>query len=268
MPNKPTLLFAHANGFPAGSYKQLFSQLEDDFNIIAIDKLGHNPAYPINNNWSNVAEELIKYIEQHADGPVIGVGHSMGGMATFLAAYQRPELFSQVIMLDPPLAMSYGSLAFYLAKKTGQIDKLTPAGKTQYRKTQWDNRQACYDNLAPKGLFKGFSEQGVWDYIDSATKQRADGKLHLHYSVDAECTAFRTVPDNMEFKRKPLAVPGTLVRFSDGVIRPYFAQRLAKLHKMDCRTVAGGHMLPLQEPEGVGKLIKGIVASLSASNPK
>ncbi len=260
---KPTLHFAHANGFPAGSYKQLFAQLESDFNIIALEKMGHNPIYPINDNWSNLAQELVAYLKQHATEPVIGVGHSMGGIATFLAAYQRPELFSQIIMLDPPLAMSYGSLAFYLAKKTGYMDKMTPAGKTQYRKTQWDNRQACYDNLAPKGLFKGFNEEAIWDYINAATKTREDGKLHLHYSVDAECAAFRTVPDNMEFKRKPLVVPGTLIRFEDGVIRPYFAQRLAKLHKMDCRTVTGGHMLPLQEPEFVAGLIKEMVLGVS-----
>lgn len=262
--SKPTLHFAHANGFPAASYKQLFSHLEDLVDIIAIEKMGHNPAYPINNNWSNLAQELIAYLEQHANQPVIAVGHSMGGLATFLAAYQRPELFKQLIIIDPPLAMSYGSVAFYLAKKTGYMDKLTPAGKTQYRKTQWDSRQACFDNLAPKYLFEHFSKQSLWDYIDAATDTQADGSVKLHYSVDAECKAFRTVPDNIEWLRKPLSVPATLVRCSTGVMKPYFAQRLAKRHQMDYREVTGGHMLPLQEPESVAELIKEVVGSLSA----
>lgn len=258
MTAKPILHFAHANGFPAGSYKQLFTQLSDRFNVIALEKMTHDPAFPVTNNWGSLADELIHYLELHASEPVIGVGHSMGGMATFLAAYQRPELFSQIIILDPPLAMSYGSLAFFLAKKLGFIDKITPAGKTQYRKTQWDNRQACYANLAPKGLFKGFSEQGIWDYIDAATSTLADGRVQLHYSVKAECDIFRSVPDNIEFKRQPLVVPASLVRFETGVLQPCFAKRLAKLHNMDYRSVTGGHMLPLQQPESVAALIKGI----------
>lgn len=260
---KPTLHFAHANGFPAGSYKQLFAQLESDFNIIALEKMGHNPIYPINDNWSNLAQELVAYLEQHATEPVIGVGHSMGGMATFLAAYERPELFKQLIIIDPPLAMGYGSIAFYLAKKAGYIDKLTPAGKTQYRKTQWDSKQACFDNLQAKYLFEHFSEQSLWDYIDAATDTQADGSIELHYSVDAECTAFRTVPDNIEWLRKPLSVPATLVRCNSGVMKPYFAQRLAKRHKMDLKTVTGGHMLPLQEPGNIAGLIKKVVGRLS-----
>jgi hypothetical protein len=47
-----------------------------------------------------------------------------------MASFRRPELFSQVIMLDPPLFWVKHSFAFHLAKlfKPKIVDKITPAG--------------------------------------------------------------------------------------------------------------------------------------------
>ena len=54
--------FAHANGFPAGSYKTLFDYFPDHFKIIALDKYGHNEQKPINHNWQAQVDELINFL--------------------------------------------------------------------------------------------------------------------------------------------------------------------------------------------------------------
>ncbi len=125
MVDTPILHFAHANGFPAGCYNKLFGLLRGDYTVIAIEQMGHNSHYPVDDNWENLTRELIDYIERNAGGSaIIGIGHSMGGILTFLASYKRPELFKGIIMLDPPLA--YGPLAFflYLGKKLGLRERL------------------------------------------------------------------------------------------------------------------------------------------------
>ena len=61
---KDTIHFAHANGFPGGTYKRMLEPLKEKYNIIAMDRLGHNPLYPVNNNWTNLADELIANIKK------------------------------------------------------------------------------------------------------------------------------------------------------------------------------------------------------------
>jgi predicted alpha/beta superfamily hydrolase len=51
---------------------------------------------------------------------VIGLGHSFGSLLTLMAAYKKPQLFSQVIIMDPPFVI--GSKAFLVISR--QLRKL------------------------------------------------------------------------------------------------------------------------------------------------
>ena len=55
--------FAHANGFPAESYKTLFSYLPASWQRLSVDKFGHSSRWPVNNNWKNQAAELIECVQ-------------------------------------------------------------------------------------------------------------------------------------------------------------------------------------------------------------
>ena len=61
-------------------------------------------------------KSLIVSCNNHKGRKVIGLGHSLGSVLTLMASYRRPELFSQVIMLDPPLIIGKASFVFHLAK--------------------------------------------------------------------------------------------------------------------------------------------------------
>lgn len=56
--------FAHANGFPAGSYSAMFSALPDHFHRLHVERFGHDPQLPVNGNWRNQVQELIKHIKK------------------------------------------------------------------------------------------------------------------------------------------------------------------------------------------------------------
>ena len=56
--------FAHANGFPAGSYSAMFSALHDHFHRLHVERFGHDPQLPVNGNWRNQVQELIKHIKR------------------------------------------------------------------------------------------------------------------------------------------------------------------------------------------------------------
>ena len=92
--------FSHANGFPAKTYSVLFEHLKNH-KISAIDNLAEKRVLP-EINWNDLTEDVLDSVGKFKE-PVIGVGHSLGGILTLLAAAKKPNIFHTVILLDPPL---------------------------------------------------------------------------------------------------------------------------------------------------------------------
>ena len=128
-----TLFFAHANGFPSATYGKLFAALAPEYQVRHLPQHGHDPRFPVNDNWSNLVDELIHHLEQH-DEPVWGVGHSLGGVLHYHAALLRPELYRGVAMLDSPVLTLADKVVIRAAKRFGFIDRITPAGRTLGRR--------------------------------------------------------------------------------------------------------------------------------------
>lgn len=258
------LYFAHANGFPVGSYQAFLKPLSAVYALHYIPKLGHSAAYPIDNNWHSTAAEICAYIESHAIAPVVGVGHSFGSLALLQAAIQKPQLFAQIVVIEPPLVMSYGALAMYLAKLFKRADQLTPAGRTMRRRSSWQDGATLFADWRKKSLFQDFSDENLRIHIDAATVELPDGTRQLDYRVDVEAEVFRTMPTDLECLRRKLPMPATLVCAEKSDLHnPYFAKRLCKLYGMTLRQGAGGHLLPLELPEQTAALVLEILEGKS-----
>ena len=82
-----TIVFSHANGFPAGTYQQLFKAWRAaGYRVKAVDQFGHDPRYPVTNNWPRLRDQLIDFIDAEVGGPALLVGHSLGGLLSLMAA--------------------------------------------------------------------------------------------------------------------------------------------------------------------------------------
>ncbi|MFO9655761.1 alpha/beta hydrolase, partial [Legionella pneumophila serogroup 1] len=167
--------FAHGNGFPSLCYKQLLEQLETRFDCCFIDKIGHDPDYPVGENWHNLVAEIIASIKRQAEQPVIAVGHSLGGVLSLLAAIEQPKLFKAIIMLDSPLIGAFKSSMVRLAKALGIIDRVTPAFRTKKRREHWQNYEQLISYLKTRDLFKTFTEECLNDYIKYGLQYKEDG---------------------------------------------------------------------------------------------
>ena len=65
-----TIVFSHANGFPAGTYRVLFDAWRDaGWQVAAVDKFGHDPRYPVSSNWPKLRDQLIDFIDDEVGGP-------------------------------------------------------------------------------------------------------------------------------------------------------------------------------------------------------
>ncbi|MGM0562906.1 MAG: alpha/beta fold hydrolase [Pseudomonadota bacterium] len=245
------LHFAHANGFPADTYRRLFEALQArGFDKpVAIPQMGHQPEHPVTDGWHHLVDELCHYLEHHCPVPVVGVGHSFGAVVTLMAAHRRPELFHGVIMLEPPLAMGLGGILYRWAKTLGQVERISPAGKSRHRRQTWPDIDSAVHNLADKSLFRGIPRDTVRDYVCAATRENKDGERQLSYEVDVECEIFNTLPHHLG-KLPPCPRPGLIVRGSDSAVtRSSWTRTLARRQGFDYEELEGGHLFPLQHPD-------------------
>lgn len=254
--SKIHLHFAHANGFPAGSYQQIFSQLPSDFEVHALTKFAHSERFPVNANLGNQVAELIDHLEHKVAKPVYAVGHSMGAVVSFMAACERPDLFKGVIMLDPPIASGLARIAFKLLKYSPLIDKFSPAGKAKVRCQTWPLDTDLVAYFKTKALFKNFQLECIQDYVSSAIDER-EGKLQLNFDAQIEASIYRNVPDNINLYYRRLSVPSLLVTgsHSDVCIPSFLASFVKKTNIEHFIFEGGGHMFPLEKTYQVAKVI-------------
>ena len=130
-PSKPILYFAHANGFPADCYQVFFAPFAAQYEVKYLPVLAMNPEYPVTSTWDLLVEEVIADITAQAKGcKVVGVGHSFGSLLLLMASYKRPELFEQVVLMDPPFLMgdlarvSVSCCCFALAASKGMSQRM------------------------------------------------------------------------------------------------------------------------------------------------
>ena len=84
---KPIIHFAHANGVPSKVYSKLFDQLSDEYQIVYVPLIGPDKRYPISNHWPHLVDQVIDSVIQQGQGqPVIGLGHSLGSVLTYMAS--------------------------------------------------------------------------------------------------------------------------------------------------------------------------------------
>lgn len=261
----PPLLFAHANGFPGMSYRSLLTPLQQRFTIHAVERLGHHPDYPVGANWLALRDELL---EQAAatTGPVVGVGHSMGGVLMAMAAEQAPEHFRCIVMLDPPLMLGMDAWSMKLAKRFGFIDRVTPAGKSKGRRAEWPDREAMASHLGRRGLFRRFTPEALLDYVEGGSRLREDGSAELLYDPAIETEIFRHLPDHLSRVPRRLKVPFAVLVGSDSdLITPRRRRRLAA-HGIALDVVPGTHMFPMEHPEETRQALLSMVDRLLAES--
>ena len=246
---------AHANGIPGASYQPVIDRLKPHSGF-AIPRLGHDPRYPFTHNWRGLIEELIAYLEQHASEPVVGVGHSLGSIVTFICACKRPDLFRGVLMLDPPLMWGKMAWSFKLMKLLGRADDVTPAGKSKHRRRSWETREAALAYFRSKRLFQFHPD--CFDAFFNAAVEPAEGEsVKLYFDVDVEVGIFRNTPDNLKSYNKPCNLPFRLI-YADNSDASFASMIMPFCKHFDIpwEKISGEHMYPLQQPDLTAQLIQ------------
>lgn len=262
-----TLVFCHANGFPAGTYGVLFEAWRQaGWRVLAPEKLGHDPAFKVTSNWPHLRDELLEFIRREAGaGPVVLAGHSMGGYMSLLAASRVPALASAVVLLDAPIVAGWRRHGFGMLKATGLIRRGGPGRISRKRREHWPGLGAVREHLAPKRAFAAWDPRCFEDYLRAGFEPAPGGGVQLAFRRDVETRIYDTLPHHVQplLARHPLRCP---VAYVAGTRSPEsrqlglgFVRRLAGPH---WRTVEGGHLFPMERPEETAAVVLELLAGM------
>jgi pimeloyl-ACP methyl ester carboxylesterase len=259
----PVLHFSHANGFPAPAYRGLLRLLEASFRVESVTALGMDPRHPPSEGWPDLVRQVVENVGRSADRPVIGVGHSLGGYLTFMAAVERPDLFRAVILLDAPIIGAIKGRLLGATKRFGIVDRVTPAGATRERRAEWGSLAEAERHFRGKKLFRDFAPEALRDYVRYGLVD--DGqKLRLMIDPAIEYAIYRTVPHDLHRRLGALRVPAGFIggAHSDVVRRVGLStMRRAGFH---FRRVPGGHLFPFEHPQTAADAILEMTRRLAA----
>jgi pimeloyl-ACP methyl ester carboxylesterase len=257
------LHFSHANGFPAACYRKFFGYLEPDFRIGSINCIGHDPAYPVTDGWPHLVAQLVDHLSAHYRAPVVGVGHSLGGYLTFMAAVQRPELFKCIILLDAPILGYFQGTAFAMLKSMGLADRITPAGNTRERRRGWPSVDDMITHFGRKQAFRDFDADCLRDYATRGTIAEAGG-VRLAFDPEIEYQIYRSFPHDLVFYCHRLKLPAGFIggRHSNEVRQVGLAHTRPSFR---VKRIEGGHLFPFERPQAAADAVRDLARELLAA---
>ena len=106
-PGRQVVLMLHGWSSSWYAVSPLFGLLAQRFHCIAIDLPGYGESPPFKEGRTTIpryVELLADLIEQVSNGPVVLVGHSMGGMISITLALRYPILVERMVLLSPTIS--------------------------------------------------------------------------------------------------------------------------------------------------------------------
>lgn len=252
---KPVVHFLHGTGFSGLTYWPLLRRLLPQFDIAVTNAQGHGGSDTGNKflGWATNAvlihEALQHRKAQWGNVPVIGMGHSFGGILTTLVANRQPAVFDRLVLLDPIFLPPSHIVLSSLLRATGLIKKAPMVKLASQRRAHWPDRDAARQSLYQRGVFRGWDDEAFNAYIDHALAERDDG-LHLHAPPWLEAQVFSGYANSIWRNIRQLRIPchviigdKTFAHVSNGL------QRALRLNPLVSQTVVpGGHCFMQEQP--------------------
>lgn len=276
------IIFSHANSFPASTYGVLFKSLRArGFSVRALEKFGHDPAYPVSSNWPHLVQQLADFaapeIQRHDQGAWL-VGHSLGGFLSIMCAARHPQLgghaVNGVLLIDSPVLGGWRAKALELAKRTQLVGSISPGKISRKRRNAWPDASAAFEHFAHKKAFSRWEPQVLRDYIAHGTHDEvtSQGRRRvLGFDRDVETAIYNTLPHNLDrlLRRHPLQCPVAFIGGTESLemkqVGMTMTHRLVgKGQPERLRMVEGSHLFPMERPLETATAIEATLKAMRA----
>lgn len=180
-PDRPVdVIFIHANGFNAMTYRSLLAPLSGSLRLWSPDLRGHgHSTLPTptqgRRNWADHRDDLVTLLDALDGPPVVLAGHSMGATSSILAAAERPDRVSELVLFDPVVWSRLAVAAFHLPLLDRLARRIPLVKNALKRRAVFESREQAMTAYVGRGAFRGWPEMMVADYLGDGLVQTDDG---------------------------------------------------------------------------------------------
>ena len=251
-PDRPVdVVFSHANGFNARTYRTILGPLATSLRILAIDMRGHGASTLPDQiegraGWPQFRDDLLALVAAECgDRPVILAGHSMGGTSSLLAAAGAPARVKALALFDPVI--------FEAGREEGPRDNPLAEGADR-RRAVFPDKATALAAYTGRGAFRSWRPEQLADYVEAGFRPTADGQVTLTCAPAWEASNFRTHNYDPYAAFAATTCPirilraeiGSTARLDDHI------DALTGTGRITIETLPGtSHFLPMERPERV-----------------
>lgn len=267
------LVFSHGNSFPASTYAVMTASLKKrGFSVKSIEKLGHDPKYPVTDNWPHMVQQLADFVQRESDKAgqaAYLVGHSLGGILSLMCAAKHPALVRGVVLMDAPVIGGWRASALGAMKTTNLVGRLSPGAVSQHRKQVWADADAVYTHFKSKRTFAMWDDAVLRDYVNHGTHDvQEDGtaKRHLSFDRRIETQIYNTLPDSLDrhLKRHPLKCPAAFVGgLQSQEMKTVGTSLTEKVTQGRMAWIDGTHLFPMENPLAAAAAVEAAICGFA-----
>ncbi|KAK1145924.1 hypothetical protein N8T08_003871 [Aspergillus melleus] len=165
-----TIIGAHGNGFPKELYEPLWDEIYEKLRAanrqirgIWIADVAHQGQSGVLNesilgddpSWLDHSRDLFALVNKYQDDmphPIIGIGHSMGGMQLAHLSLMHPSLFQALILVDPVVQKGNPSKELALP--------------TTYRRDWWPSRKEALQKFQSNPFYQAWDRRVLEKWVE------------------------------------------------------------------------------------------------------
>lgn len=261
-----TVHLATANGFPPEAYTPLAAPLTAHQRVVGYRS---RPLWPGSRpetmrSWHDLAADLLTDLGTLTDAPVVGSGHSLGGMMTLYAALRRPERFNALVLLDPVI-LELRMLLLIGLMRLVRLHRRAPLVRGALRRRDhFPDVATARERYSGRGIFANWEPAALEGYLAGGFQPAPAGGVTLAWPTAWEAHIFALVPLDAwrvvtQVRQPLLIIRGTT---SDVVTDRVWAGLQRRLPHARLVELAGGHMLPMERPQAVAAQIQAFLDDL------
>ncbi len=240
------LVFLHANGFNARTYRVLLEPLGERLRVVAIDQRGHGgtrlpTVIEGREDWLDLRDDLLALSGALEIENAVLAGHSMGGTVAVLAAAAAPSIARGLVLFDPVILPAVTSV-------DAPGSAMITAAKR--RRTFFPNRLAAAESYRGRGAFRGWPETMLSDYLADGMIDQSNGDVVLACPPAWEASNYASHGHDTRAALAALAAPFRVLK----------AERDSAMHLTDAEVAAyptvsveiipgTSHFLPMEQPD-------------------